>query len=440
MPKVFISYARDESHGQNLATECQQELQTAGFKVFRDVEGLKPGDVWYSKLEFELETSDVVVLVVSEKVRRSKWVHNEISMAEEIGLPVIPVFAEAIRSPLWLRHLQALDFALSTDWSVLIEAIHTKGTQSAEQSVANQAVTPAITQAAIITPEAPEIIVKPELVIATPTIKDPLIYQRDQYRESSPWASEVDIDEFGVYADLNVKGVIQCFRLIESGTFRMGSSGLEKERYDWEIPHQVTLSKPLWLADTACTQALWEVVMGGNPSHFDGDKNNPVENVSWNYIQTFIQVLNTMRSDLALKLPTEAQWEYACRAGSITEFSFGHNIMTEQVNYRSSIPYAGGKVGLDREKTVPVKSLEANTWGLYEMHGNVREWCQDWFGDYMTENITDPEGPKTGKSRVLRGGSWISYGGHCRAAARRPRDPLYSSYDFGFRLSQPCSE
>lgn len=116
MPKAFISYARDGGHGENLAIEIQQQLQAAGFAVFRDVIGLKPGDVWYHKLEFELETSDVVVLVLSEKVRKSKWVHNEVSMAEEIGIPVISVLAEKVRYPLWLRHLQMLDFCGVRDW------------------------------------------------------------------------------------------------------------------------------------------------------------------------------------------------------------------------------------------------------------------------------------------------------------------------------------
>ncbi|UJS26033.1 DUF1566 domain-containing protein [Thiothrix winogradskyi] len=123
MPKAFISYARDGGYGENLATEIQQQLQAAGFVVFRDVIGLKPGDVWYHKLEFELETSDVMVLVVSEKVRTSKWVHNEVSMAEEIGIPVIPVLAEKVRYPLWLRHLQVLDFCGVVDWSLLLGAI-----------------------------------------------------------------------------------------------------------------------------------------------------------------------------------------------------------------------------------------------------------------------------------------------------------------------------
>ncbi len=123
MPKIFISYARDQSHGERLATEAQQQLLSAGFEVFRDVIGLKPGDVWYHKLESELESSDAVVLIVSEKVRSSKWVHNEISMAEEIGLPVIPVFAEKVRPPLWLRHLQALDFDSEKNWQPLLKVL-----------------------------------------------------------------------------------------------------------------------------------------------------------------------------------------------------------------------------------------------------------------------------------------------------------------------------
>ena len=106
------------------------------------------------------------------------------------------------------------------------------------------------------------------------------------------------------------------------------------------------------------------------------------------------------------RLPTEAEWEYACRAGTNTPFSFGDNITPEQVNYDGNYPYADGKKGLYREKTVPVKSLPANAWGLYEMHGNVWEWCQDWYGDYPAEPVTNPEGSQAGVERVVRGGSW----------------------------------
>jgi len=439
MPKVFISYARDESHGQNLATECQQALQTAGFEVFRDVIGLKPGDVWYSKLEFELETSDVVVLIVSEKVRRSKWVHNEISMAEEIGLPVIPVFAEAVRSPLWLRHLQALDFAVTADWPVLISSVASHGIQDAETESA-QLKQPQTPEPVILKPETETTIIpatqaSPSIVTA-PSIQDSLVSRRDQYRETCAWASEVDIDDFGIYADLEISEVVQRFRLIQPGTFWMGAPGSEAERSDNETRHQVTLSKAFWLADTACTQAFWEAVMGNNPSHFKGGPNSPVEGVSWNDIQEFIQTLNTMQPSLSVQLPTEAQWEYACRAGTNSLFSFGAKITPEQVNYDGNHPYAGGEKGLKRGKTVSVKSLEANAWGLYEMHGNVWEWCQDAYkSDLGTEACTDPLN-ESGDFRVLRGGSWVSYGGGCRSACRNSYRPDRRLSDFGFRLAR----
>jgi formylglycine-generating enzyme len=134
-------------------------------------------------------------------------------------------------------------------------------------------------------------------------------------------------------------------------------------------------------------------------------------------------------------LPTEAQWEYACRAGTTTPFSFGENITPEQVNYEGNYPYARGETGLYRKKTVPVKSLPPNPWGLYEMHGNVWEWCSDWYGDYPAESVVDPDGPPSGTDRVLRGGSWINSGGLTRSADRvRPESGNRNSR-IGFRLS-----
>ena len=138
---------------------------------------------------------------------------------------------------------------------------------------------------------------------------------------------------------------------------------------------------------------------------------------------------------LAAGLPSEAQWENACRAGTTTPFSFGQNITPEQVNYDGNNPYADGKKGLDRARTVPVKSLPPNPWGLYEMHGNVWEWCADWYGDYPKGPQIDPSGPPEGVSRVLRGGSWYDYGQRCRAAGRGWREPGYRSGRLGFRLA-----
>lgn len=406
MPKAFISYARDGSYGENLATEIQQQLLAAGFVVFRDVNGLKPGDVWYRTLEFELETSDVMVLVVSEKVRTSKWVHNEVSMAEEIGIPVIPVLAEKVRYPLWLRHLQSLDFCGVVDWSLLLGALgHHVGGEKIPPS-------PPFTKGGV------------KSVVSNQPV----------------WASDAGQDQYGRYADLVVKGVTQKFRWIEPGTFWMGSPTSEAEREpDWagkETRHQVTLTKGYWLADSTCTQALWKTVLGSNPANFKDSANNPVETVSWDDAQEFLQTLNSMVSGLGVRLPTEAQWEYACRAGTNTPFSFGDNITPEQVNYDGNNPYANGKKGLYRQKTVPVKSLPANTWGLFEMHGNVWEWCQDaWQEKLPAEPITDPEGSGAGVGRVVRGGSWYGNGRGVRSAIRRGLAPDVRSGNIGFRLA-----
>jgi hypothetical protein len=171
------------------------------------------------------------------------------------------------------------------------------------------------------------------------------------------------------------------------------------------------LSRGFWLADTACTQALWQAVTGAKPSYFKDDARNPVENVSWDEVQAFLSELNRRVPGLQARLPSEAEWEYACRAGTTTPFSFGDNITPEQVNYDGNYPYAGGEKGLYRQKTVPAGSLPANPWGLYEMHGNVWEWCADWYGDYPNTPQVDPTGPQTGASRVLRGGSWTSTAG-----------------------------
>ncbi len=250
------------------------------------------------------------------------------------------------------------------------------------------------------------------------------------------WVNTWGQDKYGFYADLVFKSVVQRFRWIVPGSFLMGSPDNEVDRDDDEIQHQVTLTKGYWLADSACTQELWLAVMGNNPSDFASDVNNPVESVSWHDVQKFIQQLNGYYQDLNAQLPTEAAWEYACRAGTTTAFSFGENITPRQVNYAGNYPYAKGDKGLYRKKTVAVKSLTPNSWGLYEMHGNVWEWCVDGKRYYTTQAISDPVGSEDkAASRVLRGGSWIRSGGYARSACRRGGVPDGAYHYFGFRLA-----
>ncbi|MEE9412541.1 MAG: formylglycine-generating enzyme family protein [Methylococcales bacterium] len=249
------------------------------------------------------------------------------------------------------------------------------------------------------------------------------------------WASDWGEDECGLWIAFTYKGIRQAFRWIPPGRFMMGSPDSELERDNDELQHEVTLSKGYWLAETTCTQALWEAVMDNNPSEFKGSE-RPAENISWNDAQQFMQTLNDEQEELGLRFPTEAEWEHACRAETQTPFNFGENITTDQVNINGNHPYADAEKGQYRAETVEVTALPKNSWGFYQMHGNVREWCADWFGNYPAEAVTDPIGPKTGDSRVLRGGSWISLGRRVRSAYRSMRDPSNRNGSIGFRLAR----
>ena len=249
------------------------------------------------------------------------------------------------------------------------------------------------------------------------------------------WACEWGQDGDGVYADFAIDGISQRMRWIPPGRFRMGSPEEEAERDKNETPHEVTLNQGYWLADTVCTQALWRAVMGRNPSHFDSDPQNPVENVSWEDVQHFIDKLNRRLPGLAARLPSEAEWEYACRAGTQTPFHFGETIRTNQANYDGNHPYGSGHEGEYRGRTVPVKARGKNAWGLYQLHGNVWEWCQDWLGDYPTGLRQDPTGPSAGRERVMRGGCWVNHARRLRSAQRRGARPDRRNWDLGFRLA-----
>lgn len=248
------------------------------------------------------------------------------------------------------------------------------------------------------------------------------------------WAKNINKDSYGFYVDIDVKGINQCCRWISPGRFLMGSPVSEINHYDDEDQHEVSLTQGYWLADTACTQALWKIVTYTNPADFRTHATNPVEQVSWDDIQEFLCRLNKLMPDLNARLPTAAQWEYACRAGTTSPFSFGENITPEQVNYDGTKPYANGCKGIFRKSTVPVKSFAPNPWGLYEMHGNVWEWCQDWYGKYPSKPVINPTGPETGETRILRGGSWFRGARGVRSANRSGDLPTAHNYQTGFRF------
>ena len=242
------------------------------------------------------------------------------------------------------------------------------------------------------------------------------------------WATASGRDQFGLWASFELGGVEQRMRWIPPGRFLMGSPEAEDGRFDWEGPqHEVVLTEGFWLAETPCVQELWRAVMGDDPSHFKGDR-RPVEQVSWKDCQTFLDRLNFEFREFEFELPTEAEWEYACRAGTDTPTWLG----TESANLERIAWYRSNSDGQTHE----VAEKAPNPLGLYDVLGNVWEWCWDWQGDYSPDSTVDPEGPEQGSDRVFRGGAWGSQARSVRAAYRGWNDPGYRSRNLGFRLSR----
>ena len=217
------------------------------------------------------------------------------------------------------------------------------------------------------------------------------------------------------------------FAYIPAGSFMMGSPEDEDDRRDAESPqHKVTL-KPFRMQTTPVTQKQWKEVMGNNPSNFDGD-DLPVGCVSWNDCREFVKKLNQRDPGKGYRLPSEAEWEYACRAGTTTKYYSG--------NSESDLERAGWYRDNSGGKTHPAGQKEPNAWGLYDIHGNVWEWCEDWY--HSSYNGAPSDGSAwvspTGKYRVLRGGSWSLIQDYCRSAHRGRSNPVSRYGSYGFRL------
>ena len=208
------------------------------------------------------------------------------------------------------------------------------------------------------------------------------------------------------------------FCYVPAGTFRMGKSGSF---------YRVSISKSFYLGKYPVTQEQWETVMGNNPSSFIGSR-HPVENVSWEDCQQFIDKLNGQIGRERYRLPTEAEWEYACRAGSITTYSFGDD--TRKLREHGWYHANSG------DKSHAVGQKLPNAWGLHDMNGGVWEWCSDWYAPYPRWKAIDPQGPGSGSDRVLRGGSWFDGPKRCRSSFRSYFSPDFRCNFFGFRLTR----
>ena len=248
--------------------------------------------------------------------------------------------------------------------------------------------------------------------------------QKEAQQEKAKDESAAPLGEKFTIPDLDLTMI-----WVEPGSFMMGSPETEEWRARNETQHQVKLTNGFYLGKYELTQAQWEKVMGSDPSRFKG-ADRPVENVSWNDVVAFCKKLTEMEKKagrvpkgMAYQLPTEAQWEYACRAGTTTKYSWGDSINSSNANYDENV-----------DETTPVGRYPANSWGFHDMHGNVWEWCADRYGTYPTGLVTDPLGVASGVTRVTRGGSLGDIGSRLRSAKRRT-DALRSRIDgLGFRV------
>jgi formylglycine-generating enzyme required for sulfatase activity len=468
MSDIFLSYAREDL---SQVLPLVQALERHGWAVWWD-RTIPPGKTFDRGIQEALDASRCVIVVWSRASVDSDWVKAEAEEGRRRGI-LIPVMIDEARIPLGFRQIQT---ARLVDWQgteahegfdIVMRALtDLLGPPTAKEVMEPEP--PAEPQIDAIQPgdEEPSV-PKPEKAEKADTSREEESRQKpdqDATREigerekATPFLSKTRLLLGVIVVTLSlliltfyfvispkdkessvgqvIKGspkdkessvgqVIKGMEFvpIPAGKFTMGSTnGSDDER----PPHEVTISKPFEMGKYEATQAQWEAVMGNNPSHFTGEANRLVENVSWEDVQKFIRKLNDSEGGTKYRLPTEAEWEYAARAGSTTTYSFGD----DSSRLGEYAWYSGNSGG----KTHPVGQLKPNAWGLYDMHGNVWEWVQDWYGKYSAELVTDPQGPSSGSGRMYRGGSWHFDARGCRSAYRGYDAPGSRDRFLGFRL------
>ncbi|MBL8616772.1 MAG: SUMF1/EgtB/PvdO family nonheme iron enzyme [Deltaproteobacteria bacterium] len=443
---VFICFARPS--GLPFARELRAALGGFGLRGFVDEQSTDLGVDWDDEVLAAHEAALVTVVVVSADTRRS--VHQKSEIQRAMKWATQPGSAQRVvpwrcpggptedRWPSGLStfraHLGGADepvraaAEIAAQLAVLLRRGPVAPPSPMLPGAAPQSVSPPVKSVGAPVRVAP-VEAPPTRPVAGPPPSS----------EVPPWASAAGADHFGRWAEMDVSGAVQRFRWIKSGRFLMGSPAFDPWRYALEGPqHEVTLSHGYWMADTPVTQALYLAVMGENPSRFTSppDLRRPVEQVSWDDAVHFTRRLAALRPSGALddglvfQLPSEAQWEHACRAGTTTP------------------TYAPAGKGLDhiawttsnaKHSTHRVGQLLPNAWGLFDTLGNVWEWCADarrsWDEPYPGGPRVDPLG-RAGPFRALRGGSWINTALPARAAYRDARDPSERNGGLGLRLSR----
>ena len=385
--RIFLCHSSgDKPEVRNL----YQRLSSDGFDPWLDEEKLLGGQKWEPEIAKAVKNSDVVIVCLSHKaINKAGFVHKEIKYAldkadeqPEYTISLIPLKLEECDVPERLRHLHWIDF------------FGEKGYKRLTISLQKCA----------------------ETITSGSNAKTKLIQRHEEVTN--------------VKKNRTFINTVEEFILIQPGEFDMGSHASETGTYDDERPlHHVTISDAFYLGKYEVTQKQWYEVMGDNPSHFKGD-DLPVENVSWEDVQKFIKKLNKKENTHKYRLPSEAEWEYAARAGTTTRYSFGDDD-SKLGNYAWYYKNSGYETHL-------IGQRKPNPWGLYDMHGNVWEWVQDeWYGNYdgaPDDGSAWEDGVNA--NRVSRGGSCLLNARYCRSARRRPATQGYRDNYLGFRLLQ----
>ena len=370
--EIFLSYARSDREKVHILA---QALAKQGYSIWWDPD-IRAGTRYAKVIKNKLNNAQCVIVLWSEHSVESDWVLDEAGLAKD---KLIPILIDKVDIPLGFGQIHTLDFI---DW---------------------QGILPHPTF---------NLLLDSVVEIMGPPAAGDAEFQKPSPEERWKEQKETLKNSIGIK-----------FALIPADEFMMGS-----EEMDWEKPvHKVAINKPFYLGIYPVTQQEWETVMGNNPSKFKGN-NNPVKTISWNEVQDFIKKLNEKESTTKYRLPSEAEWEYACRANTTSIYSFGDD-ESELGEYAWYKDNSSGK-------THPVGQKKSNPWGFYDMHGNVWEWVQDkWYDGYEgapTDGSAWEDG--SGADRVVRGGGWGRNARGCRTAVRDSSAPSARYYDLGFRL------
>ena len=409
-------YQGESKHLRLPAAQYDLVVRSEGYPVYRAGINIEKGQLTRHVVEMKRSRGKLRLEVGADKGQPSvnlTLVSKELGASESLRVKALPRSLSLSKG----RALQGLKAPaqptvtlLAGPWTVKAQASGYEVWQGPVEVVAGQEVRVEVVMKKEYEPEK-------VAEVSTPPVVKP---------KRKPSKQPVVVgDSAGSRQVLSIAGVEVALRWCPPGSFMMGSPRGEGGRGSDETQHWVTLTRGFWLMETEVTQELWEAVMGNNPSRFKGAQ-RPVENVSWHDGVAFCKKLSKL-TGREWNLPTEAEWEYACRAGTQTAYSFG-----DDAGKLGDYAWYDGNSG---SKTHPVGQKLANAWGLFDMHGNVWEWCADWYDQYSVGNAVDPTGPAASRSyRVERGGDWITYAWDCRCADRSLDTPVLESNILGLRV------